>query len=105
MFQSKKVLLYYITASLYSILNLYIVSESNNWPSNLTNNFPLKNCLFGTVKLVRNTIKSKFIYNVRGTAFDGAGLWRFDNDSARCIVIFGADKSPFSLLIIEKITF
>ena len=26
---------------------------------NPTNNFPLKSCLFGTVNLVRNTIKSK----------------------------------------------
>ena len=40
--------------------NLYIVCESNNWPRNLTNNFPQTNCLFGTVKLVRIAIKSKF---------------------------------------------
>ena len=44
--------------------NLYIVYEINNWPRNPTNNFSLKNCLFGTVKLVRNAIKSIFIYNV-----------------------------------------
>ena len=53
------------SSSLYSnfILNLHIVYERNNWPRNPTNNFPLKNCLFGTVKLVRNAIKNKFTYN------------------------------------------
>ena len=35
----------------------------NTWPCNTTNNFTLKNCLFGTVKLTRNTDKSKFTYN------------------------------------------
>ena len=39
----------------------------------LTLIFSLKNCLFGTVKLVRNTIKSKFIFNGNGIAFDGEG--------------------------------
>ena len=52
-------------SSLYSnfVLSLYIVQKLNTWPRNAANNFTLKNCLFGTMKLVRNTIKSKFIYN------------------------------------------
>ena len=37
--------------------NLYITPGLNNWPCNPTNNFPLKVCLFGTDKLVRNMIK------------------------------------------------
>ena len=45
------------------ILNLYIVYELNNLPRNPMDNLLLKNCLFITVKLVRNEIKSKFIYN------------------------------------------
>ena len=32
----------------------------------------LKNCLIARVKFRRNTIKSKFIYNGQGVAFDGA---------------------------------
>ena len=44
------------------ILNLYIAYELNNWPRNPTNNFPLKYCLFGPVKLTRNVDKRKFIY-------------------------------------------
>ena len=54
-------------SSLYSnfILNLYIVCELNMWPLNPANNFTLKNCLFGTVKLVRNTIKLNLLIMVK----------------------------------------
>ena len=57
-------------SSLYSnfISNLYLDYELDTSQCNPTNNFPLKSCLFGTVKLVRNTIKSKFISNGRGIA-------------------------------------
>ena len=37
------------------ILNLYIVYELNNWPHSPSNNFTAKNCLFGTVKLVKKS--------------------------------------------------
>ena len=45
------------------MLNVCIVYKLNNWPRNPTNNFPQQNCLLGTVKLVRDAIKSKFTYN------------------------------------------
>ena len=50
------------SSSLYNsvISNLYIVYDLNNWPRNTTNNFTLKNCLFGTVKLIRNADKIIF---------------------------------------------
>ena len=62
---SKSVLVQKRSFFLYSsfFLNLYIVYELRNWPQNPTNSFPLKSCLFGTVKLVRNTIQSEFTYN------------------------------------------
>ena len=43
-----------------SFLNLYIVYELNNRSRNPSNNFNLKNCSFGTAKLTRNAIKTKF---------------------------------------------
>ena len=55
----------------------------------------LKNCLFGTVKLVRNTIKSKLTYNGWEIAFYG-GSWSFGNDVSRNVVIFGVDNSSSS---------
>ena len=82
-------------SSLYSylIINLYIVYELNNWPHNPTNNFPIKYCLFRTVKLVRNVIKSKFTYNGREIAFDGKCLWSFGSAFARNVEILGVDNS------------
>ena len=77
-------------------LNLYIGYELNNWPRNPTNNFPLKNCLFGTVKLVKNRIKSKFTDSGRGIAFDGEGEWSFGNDYTRNVLIFGVYNSSSS---------
>ena len=59
------------------ILKLYIVYELITWPRNPANNFTLKNCLFGTVKLVKNTVKRKFTYNGEGMAFDGEDSWSF----------------------------
>ena len=61
-------------------------------------NFPLKHCTIksGTVRLVRNAIKSKFTYNVLGIVFDGEGSCSFGNDFARNVVIFGVDNSSSS---------
>ena len=78
------------------ILNLYTVYELNIWPHNPTDNFTLKNCLFGTVKLIRNTDKSKFTYNGQGIAFDGKGFRSFDNDTARNVIIFDVDNRSSS---------
>ena len=85
-------------SSLYSnfILNLYIIYELNYWPRYHINNFPLKNCLFGTVKLVRNTVESIFTYNGLGIVFDGKCSWSFGNDFARNVVIFVVDNSSSS---------
>ena len=74
----------------------------SNWPYNDINNLSTKYCLFGTVKLVRNTIKSKFNYNSRGIAFDGEDLSSFDNDFARNVVTLGIDNSSSSHTNNEK---
>ena len=43
------------------MLNLYIVCELNNWSINPNDNITLKNCLFGTVKLIRYADNNNFI--------------------------------------------
>ena len=78
------------------ILNLYIVYELNNWLQNPSNNFPLKICLFGTVKLVRNEIKNKFTCNAQRIVFFGEDSWSFGYEFARNVVIFGVDNSSSS---------
>ena len=82
-----------------------MVHEFSNWPRNPTNDFTLKNCLFGTIKLKRNVEKGTFTYNGIGIAFDGKGHWSFDIETARNVVIFGADDSSSSHFFNPKITF
>ena len=90
-------------SSLYSnfILSLYIVYQLKNCPRNPTNNFHLKNCLFGTLKLVRNAIKSKFTYNGRGIAFEG--LRSFGTDFASNIVtLFHTNNKNYNFLVLGE---
>ena len=55
-----------------------------------------KNGLFGTVKLVRNAIESKFTYNGRQIAFDGQVSWSFNYGIARNVIIFCVDNTSSS---------
>ena len=58
-----------------------------------TNNFNLKSSLFGATNKVKNSDKKKWVCSGYGITFDGEGLWNFDNDFAKNIVIFGVGKS------------
>ena len=71
---SNSVLVQQNYSSLHSnfILHLYIASVLNNWPCNPRNDFAIKDCLLGIVKLTTNAIKSKFIFNGPGITFNGA---------------------------------
>ena len=42
------------------MVNVFIVCELHNWPTNPWNNFKGKNCFFGMVRLRRTAIKSNF---------------------------------------------
>ena len=76
--------------------DLILNSLCMNMPCNPSNNFTLKNYLFGTVKVMRNAIKSKFISNGWGIASDGADSWSFGNDFPRNVAIFGAACNSLS---------
>lgn len=49
--------------------------------------------MFGSINIVKNNVKEKYIYSASETAFDGAGLWSFSNNFARSVVVFGVAKS------------
>ena len=49
--------------------------------------------MLGVVKLTRNAIKRKFIYNAYRIALDGGGSWILSNDFDQNGVIFGVDNS------------
>ena len=52
--------------------------------------------MFGIVKLERNPINIKFIYNPRGIALDRQGLLSFGNFFARNVETFGFNNSSSS---------
>ena len=56
-------------------------------------NFKFKNCLFGATSAVKNSDKEKSVDCGYEITFDSAGSWRFDNDTARNVIIFGVDNS------------
>ena len=51
--------------------------------------------LFGTI-IVKNSDKEKYVYSGYGITFDSTGLWSFNNDIARNVIIFGVDNSSSS---------
>ena len=66
------------------------------FPRNPTNNFKFKNCLFEATCVVINGDKEKYAYTSSGIAFDSAGFWSFDNETARNVMIFGVDNNSSS---------
>ena len=78
------------------IVNVYIVYDLDGWPRNPTNNFKLKNCLFGATNIVKDNDKEKYVYSGCRITFDSAGSWSFGNGFARNVVIFGVDNSSSS---------
>ena len=70
------------------IVNVYIVSDLDNWPKILLRNFTLKNSLFGVTNIAKNSDKSKWIYSGYEVACDGKGEWNFGDKSARNVVSF-----------------
>ena len=77
-------------------VNVYIIYELDTWPRIPTNNFKFKDCLFGATNVVKNSDKEKYVYSGYGITFDSVGSWRFDNDFARNVMIFGVDNSSSS---------
>ena len=78
------------------IVNVYIVYDLDDWPSNPTNNFKLNNCLFGAASIGKNGDKEKYVYNGYEITFDSTGSWSFDNDTARNVIISGVNNSSSS---------
>ena len=52
------------------VISIYISYILNQWPRDLNTNFTLDNCLFGSVKLTKNTDPEKYVYTGNGIGFD-----------------------------------
>ena len=59
------------------IVNIYIVFKINLWNYWYRDDATLGNCLFGAVKLVKNTDIDKYKYSGCGIGFDMKGTFEF----------------------------
>ena len=59
------------------IVNVYIAYDLDALPRNPTNNFNLKNCLFGATSIVKYSDKEKYMYSCYGITFDSADIMIF----------------------------
>ena len=75
------------------IVNIYIVYEiTDNFNSS---NYPtIENCLFGSVKLTKNSDIDKYGYSGYGIGFDRKGFFSHPSGgTGRNVIIFGVDMS------------
>ena len=87
------------------IVKVYSVYNLDVYPKDPTNNFKLKNCLFGATNIVKNSDKEKYVYRGYGITFDSAGFWSFNNGTARNVISFGVDSCSSSHSDNRKKTF
>ena len=89
----------------YKIINIYTVYDLQ---SNLNYNpdFTLENCLFGGVKITKNTDVDKYKYSGYGIGFDGKGVFTHPTGSfGNNAIIFGVDMSSSVHIDNKKKTF
>ena len=61
-----------------------------------SNNIKFKNRLFGATSVVKSSDKEKYVHSGYGITVGSPGSWRFDNDTAGNVIIFGVDNSSSS---------
>ena len=75
-----------------NIVNDYIVYEITSDYKDI--NYPtLENCLFGSVKLTRNSDIDKYEYSGSGIGFDRQTSFSIGNETGKNVIIFGVDMS------------
>ena len=70
------------------VINLYISYVLNPWLRNLKTDFTLKNCLFGSVKLIKNSGPDKYKYSGYGIGFYSRSEFSFTNGSMEKMLLF-----------------
>ena len=74
------------------VINLYISYVLNTWLKNLNTDFTLNNCLFGSVKLIKNAEPDKYKYGGYCIGFDSHSEFSFtDGSIGKNVIIFEAD--------------
>ena len=76
------------------MVNVFIVYELNSWPRNLNTDLTLGGCLFGSIKLTKNTDPDKYSYSSYGIGFDTQIEYSLPEGSVgKKVITFRADMS------------
>ena len=76
------------------VINLYIPYTLGLQLRNLNSDFTLVNCLFGSVKLTKNSDLDEYKYTGYGIGFDSRSEFSFtDGSYGKNVILFGADMS------------
>ena len=83
-----------VTFTTTNVVNLSTVYELDAYSKELSIDFTLKDCLFGTIKLTKNTDPDKYSYSGYGIEFDPCSLFSLQNfDWVKNAIIFGVGNS------------
>ena len=87
------------------MVNLFIVYQLGTWSQELNADFTIKDCLFESVKIIKNADTDKYSYSGYGIGFDSGSLFSVQNfDWGKNVVIFGVDMNELIFIIKEKIS-
>ena len=74
--------------------NLFIVYKLDKWLQDLNTDFTVKDCLFGNVKITKNSNPDKYCYSGYEIEFDSCSLFSIPNfDWSKKVTVFGVDMS------------
>ena len=96
-FDNAKIRVKFVGSYLKQDENIVTVYEINLWPFKYSSDFMLKSCLFGAVKLTKNSDPDKYKYSGYGNGFDMNRKFSLPDGSlfAKNIITFGADMGSF----------
>ena len=66
----------------------HIINDLDYWQKILLRSFTSKNRLSGAINIVKDVDKEKYVYGTYGIGFNEKGLWSFNDDFARNVIIF-----------------
>ena len=90
-----------VTFTLNNTVNVFIVYELDRWSND---DFILKDCLFGAVKITKNGDPDKYSYSGYGFGFYFRSVFAIPNFVwAKNAIIFGVDMRSYVVILVIKI--
>ena len=79
-----------------NVVHLFFASKLDAWSRDLNTDFTLGGCLFGAIKLTKNSDSDKYKHSGYGIRFDALSQFRLWNGEwGKNVVIFGVGNSSY----------